>query len=144
MPKTIEVPWLIGDECWTLKPVTTYGDPVPCVECGGKGEHKTAKGNIRQCPDCNGRKQTFPTRVTHYTAWCRVSWLEIRHGLHLPAPHISVSVIQAYRNENGSVSHGTEGFPVALGQIFKTEEDAIKYAESKGYEWHPAIQEERP
>lgn len=141
--KAIAVPWMVGDECWTLVPVVTWSDPIPCAECGGKGEHKTAKGNIRQCPDCSGRKETFTSRTTYYTRWSKVSWIELRHGLHLTEPHLLYSVVERYGKESGG-GWGGKGRSVPVAEIFATEADAIKYAEAKGYEWHPAIQGKRP
>ena len=145
MKKAIEVPWLVGDECWTLRPVDTWSDPVECPECGDKGERHTKAGNIQQCPDCRGRKVITTKRTTWYTRWGVVSWVEVRCGWNLESPHFSVSVGDAGNNPKGkAVLISAGGEPVSLDKIFATEEAAVEYAKQKGLEWHPAIEGKRP
>lgn len=143
--KTIEVPWLIGDECWVLRPITTWSAPVQCAECDGAGEHKTKAGNIRQCPDCKGRKTISTPSTVYYTQWSRVSYIEARQFWH-GTNAFSLSVICLFRGEDNGRPY-MSGDAHAVGtpdQAFATEEAAIEYAKSKGWNVMPAVEGKRP
>lgn len=143
--KTIEVPWLIGDDCWVLVPIPTWSKPIKCPECNGKGEFGPSKaGNIQQCPDCLGHKTISTCTTTYYTRWSRVSHVLVEMFWH-GAANWRVGTLPLFQHDGGKPYMGNaDATSLPPEQVFATEAEAIAYAESKGWNWHPAIQGKRP